>query len=192
MNKLLATAALSAVGFLCTGPGYAQEPFVGEVRLLGFSFCPTNWIVANGQLLNISQFQALFSLYGTTYGGDGRTTFAIPNLQGRAPVGVSSQQPLGAPFGNSTVTLTIANLPPHRPQLYASSTAPSVGAPDGGLLSTFPAAEKIYAPSGSPADKAMSPNAIGIVGSGIPVSTQSPALSMTWCVALQGIYPSRP
>jgi microcystin-dependent protein len=193
MNKLFATAALSALGFLCiVGPVRAQEPFIGEVRLLGFSFCPNGWTAANGQLLQIAQWQALFSLYGTTYGGDGVRTFAIPNLLGRAPVGADAQQPLGAPFGASTVTLTTANLPPHRHQLYASSTAASVGAPDGALLSTFPAAEKIYAPSGSPADKAMSANAIGLTGNAIPVSTQSPSLSMNWCVALQGIYPTRP
>jgi microcystin-dependent protein len=95
-------------------------------------------------------------------------------------------------FGNSTVNLTVANLPLGWPQLYGSSTAGSVGIPNGGLLGTFPAAEKIYAPAGSPADAPMSTNAIKPVGGGIPISTQSPSLSMTWCVALQGIFPSRP
>lgn len=192
MNRLLATAALSALGFLCTGAAFAQEQYIGEVRLVGFNFCPQSWFPADGRLLPIAQYQALFALYGTIYGGNGTTNFAIPNLQGRAPVAASSQQPIGAPFGNSNVTLTIANLPPHRPQLYASSTAASVGAPDGALLSTFPAADKIYAPPGSPADKAMSPNSIGILGGGVPISTQSPSLAMTWCVAWSGIFPSRP
>jgi microcystin-dependent protein len=190
MNRLLATAALSALGFLCIGPASAQEPFIGEVRLLGFNFCPTGWIVANGQLLNIAQFQALFALYGTTYGGNGVQNFAIPNLQGRAPVGADPQQPLGAPFGASTVTLTMANLPPHRHQLFGSSTTGNVGSPSGALLGTL--GGKDYAPAGSPADTAMSANAIGLTGNATPVSTQSPSLSMTWCVALQGIFPSRP
>jgi microcystin-dependent protein len=192
MNRLLATAALSALGFLGTGAAFAQEQYIGEVRLVGFNFCPQNWFAADGRLLPIAQYQALFALYGTIYGGNGTTNFAIPNLQGRAPVASNSQQPIGAPFGNSNVTLTIANLPPHRPQLYASSTAASIGTPDGAMLSTFPAADKIYAPPGSPADKAMSPNAIGILGGGVPISTQSPSLSMTWCVAWNGIFPSRP
>jgi microcystin-dependent protein len=181
---------LSALGFLCTGPSFAQEQYLGEVRLVGFNFCPNQWLPANGQILNISQFSALFALYGTTYGGDGVRTFGIPNLQGRAPVGVSAQEPIGAVFGNSTVTLTTANLPPHRPQLYGSSSAGGVGSPSGALLGVLPG--KDYAPTGSPADLAMSPNAIGLVGNGVPVSTQSPSLSMTWCVAIQGIFPTRP
>jgi microcystin-dependent protein len=192
MNRLVATAALSALGFLGVRAAFAQEQYVGEIRLFGLNFCPTQWVAANGQTMNINANPALFALYGTTYGGDGRTTFGIPNLQGRAAVGANTQQPLGALFGNSTVTLSIANLPPHRPQLYASSTAGSVASPDGGLLGTFPAADKIYAPSGSPADKAMSPNAIGSLGGGVPISTQSPSLSLTWCVATQGIFPTRP
>jgi microcystin-dependent protein len=191
MNRLLATAALSALGLLSVGPAFAQDQFVGEVRLVGFNFCPRDWIPADGRLLNINQFTALFALYGTIYGGDGQRTFGIPNLQGRAPVSADTQQPIGAVFGNSMVTLTIANLPPHQHQLFASSVAPSVPAPDGALFSTFPAPDKIYAPSTSAADKPMSPKAIGITGSGIPISTQSPSLAMTWCVALQGIFPQR-
>jgi microcystin-dependent protein len=190
MDGLLATAALSALGFLCVGPVRAQEPFIGEVRLLGFNFCPTGWTLANGQLLNIAQWQALFALYGTTYGGDGVRNFAIPNLQGRAPVGADAQQPLGAPFGASTVTLTMANLPPHRHQLFGSSAMGGIGSPAGALLATLPG--KDYASAGSPADTPMSANAIGLTGNAAPVSTQSPSLSMTWCVALQGIFPSRP
>jgi microcystin-dependent protein len=190
MNRLLMTMLLSLLGFLGVGPVSAQEQYIGEVRLVGFNFCPTQWIPANGQLLAISSNQALFALYGTTYGGDGVRTFGIPNLQGRAPVGASAQDPIGAVFGNSTVTLTIANLPPHRPQLFGSSAGGGTGSPAGAMLGTLPGND--YAAAGSPADKPMSPNAIGSIGSGIPISTQSPSLSMTWCVAVQGIFPSRP
>jgi microcystin-dependent protein len=190
MIRLLVTMLLSVLGFLCVGSVSAQEQYIGEVRLVGFNFCPTQWIPANGQLLNISPNQALFALYGTTYGGDGVRTFGVPNLQGRAPVGVSAQEPLGAIFGNSTVTLTTANLPPHRPQLFGSSAGGGAGSPAGALLATPPGND--YAPAGSPADKPMSASAIGSIGNGIPVATQSPSLSMTWCVAVQGIFPSRP
>jgi microcystin-dependent protein len=190
MNKLLATAALSTLGFLSAGPSFAQEQYVGEVRLVGFNFCPVGWLPATGQLLNIAQYQALFALYGTTYGGNGVQNFALPNLQGRAPVGSSTQEPLGAPFGASSVTLLIANLPPHRPQLFASSAGGGTGNPAGALLATLPGND--YAPAGSPADKPMSASAIGSIGSGQPVATQSPALAMTWCVAITGIFPSRP
>jgi microcystin-dependent protein len=190
MNRLIATAALSALGIICVEPSFAQEQYLGEVRLVGFNFCPTQWLPANGQILNIAQYTALFALYGTTYGGDGVRTFAIPNLQGRAPVGVSSQWPIGAVFGAPNVTLTIGNLPPHRPQLYGSSTAGGVGSPSGALLGTLPG--KDYAAAGSPADQPMSTSAIGSIGNGQPVSTQSPSLAMTWCVAIQGIFPSRP
>jgi microcystin-dependent protein len=190
MSRLLATIMLSTLGFLCTGPSFAQDQYLGEVRLVGFNFCPTQWIPANGQLLAISSNQALFSLYGTTYGGDGVRTFGIPNLQGRAPVGASPQDPIGALFGNSTVVLTIANLPPHRPQLFGSSAGGGTGSPAGAMLGTLPGND--YAPAGSPPDKPMSANAIGSIGNAIPVSTQSPSLAMTWCVAVQGIYPSRP
>jgi microcystin-dependent protein len=111
MNKLLATAALSALGFLTVGPSFAQEQYLGEVRLVGFNFCPVGWLPANGQILNIQQYTALFALYGTTYGGNGVQNFALPNLQGRAPTGVSTQQPIGAVFGAPSVTLLMGNLP---------------------------------------------------------------------------------
>jgi microcystin-dependent protein len=90
MNRLLATVALGALVLICVAPAFAQEQYLGEVRLVGFNFCPVNWLPANGQILNIQQYTALFALYGTTYGGNGVQTFALPNLQGRAPVGVST------------------------------------------------------------------------------------------------------
>jgi microcystin-dependent protein len=189
MNKLLATAALSTLGFLCVGPVHAQDQFVGEVRPVGFNFCPRDWLPADGRLLNINQFSALFALYGTIYGGNGQTTFGIPNLQGRAPVAATSEQPIGAVFGNSTVSLTVSNMPPRWPQLHASSAAGAVGDPAGAILGVLPG--KDYAAPGSAGDKAMSSNAIGPSGQGVPISTQSPSLSMTWCVATQGIFPQR-
>jgi microcystin-dependent protein len=190
MNRLLATVALGALGLICVAPASAQEQYLGEVRLVGFNFCPVGWLPANGQILNIQQYTALFALYGTTYGGNGVQTFGIPNLQGRAPVSASAQWPIGAVFGAPSVTLLTANLPPHTHQLFGSSAGGGTGSPAGALLGTLPGND--YAQAGSPADKPMSVTAIGVTGNGQPVATQSPSLSMTWCVAIQGIFPSRP
>ena len=194
MKRLLAAAALaSAVQMTSAGLASAQEMYVGEVRLVGFNFCPVGWMQASGQTLSISQYTALFSLYGTTYGGNGTTNFQLPNLNGRAPYGNGTPgQPIGAVYGNSTVTLTVANLPSHTHQLFASSAAPTTNTAQGGLTATFNPNDKIYAASGSPANVQYSPTAIGFTGQNIPISIQSPALAMNWCVALQGIYPSRP
>lgn len=195
MKRLFVAAALApALYFGSITLASAQEMYLGEVRLFGFNFCPTGWVQASGQLLAISPNTALFSLYGTIYGGNGTTNFQLPNLNGRAPYGSGSPggQPIGALYGSSTTTLTIANLPAHTHQLNATSVAPSIDNPAGGFLGTFTnASQKIYAASGSPANVPMAPGAIGPTGGSQPFSTQSPALSMMWCVAMTGIYPSR-
>jgi microcystin-dependent protein len=194
MKRLLATAALAAgLQITCAGLASAQEMYVGEVRLVGFNFCPVGWMQASGQILSIQQYTALYSLYGTTYGGNGSTNFGLPNLNGRAPYGNGTPgQPIGAVYGNSTVTLTIANLPTHTHQLFGSQTGPSTNSPQGALSATFGSNEKIYAPAGSPANAQFAQTAIGFTGQNIPISVQSPALAMQWCVAYTGIYPSRP
>jgi microcystin-dependent protein len=194
MKRLIAIAALaSALQMTGTGLASAQEQYLGEVRLFGLNFCPIDWMQASGQILSISQFTALYSLYGTTYGGNGQTNFGLPNLNGRAPYGSGSPgQPLGAVYGNSTVTLTIANLPAHTHQLFASTNPPTTNTGQGGLSASFNAGDKVYAASGSPANVPYSPTALGSTGGSLPLSIQSPALAMTWCVAVNGIYPTRP
>lgn len=195
MKRLLTILILAPALYLgSVGLASAQEMYIGEVRLFGFNFCPTGWLQASGQILAISSNTALFALYGTIYGGNGSTNFQLPNLNGRAPYGSGTGgQPIGASYGSSQVTLTVANLPAHTHSLNATSAAPSVDNPSGALLGTFPnAPQKIYAPGGSPANVPMAASAIGITGGNQPVSTQSPALSMMWCVATTGIFPSRP
>jgi microcystin-dependent protein len=195
MKRLLTAVALAPALYLASvAITFAQEMYVGEVRLVGFNFCPTGWLQASGQTLAINQYTALFSLYGTTYGGDGRTNFLLPNLNGRAPYGSGvGGQPLGAYYGSTQTTLTVANLPSHNHTLNASSAAPSVDGPINGYLGTFTNAnQKIYAPPGSPANATMGAGSVGFTGSNQPFSTQSPALAMMWCVAYTGIYPSRP
>jgi microcystin-dependent protein len=194
MKRLLATAALAfALTFTCTGLASAQEPYIGEVRLFGYNWCPRGWLQANGALLSIAQNTALFSLYGTNFGGNGSTNFGLPDLTGRAPVGFGGPpfgQGFATPYGVSTVTLTVGQLPAHTHTLFGTSQANASNSPAGGLLPTFPSAQHVYA-TGAPADTPMSPNAIGITGGSQPVQTQSPALAMNWCVAIVGIFPSR-
>jgi len=149
---------------------------------------------AAGQILGINQYAALFALYGTTYGGNGTVNFGLPNLSGRAPYGQASGgagEPIGAVYGTSTTTLTVGQMPTHTHQLTASSATDIRNSPAGGLFATFAAGTGVYAPSGSPANTPMAPNAIGVAGSNLPVSIQSPALSLNWCVAIQGIFPTR-
>jgi microcystin-dependent protein len=194
MKRLLAVAALaSALQMFGAGFASAQDMYVGEVRLFGFNFCPVNWLQASGQILSITQYTPLFALYATTYGGDGQRTFALPNLNGRAPYGSGSPgQPLGTVYGNSIANLTIVNMPAHS-HTFNGTTNPPVGpGPAGALSATFPqASDKIYSASGSPPNVVMG-NAIGPTGGSQPFSIQSPALAMMWCVAWNGIFPTRP
>jgi microcystin-dependent protein len=197
MKRQIATALLTGVlSFAGLGAASAQDPYVAEVRLFAFNWCPTGWFQAAGQTLAISQYSALFALLGTSFGGNGTTNFNLPNLSGRAPYGQlynNQGQPFGAAYGNSTVTLTTANLPPHTHQLFGSTANPGYYSPNGALLATDAnTAAKTYAPQGSAANAPMAANAIGFTGSSIPISTQSPALSMNWCIAYNGIFPSRP
>ena len=196
MKRAIATAlltgALSAAGINLAA---AQEMYVGEVRLFGFNWCPYGWLQAAGQVLPIQQYTPLFALTGTTYGGNGSTTFALPNLSGRAPYGQLNNgqgQPIGAVYGQSQVTLLVSNLPAHTHQLFGSSASETTNSPNGAIFATWPSAVKNYAAAGSPANVAMAPTAIGMTGNNIPVNIQSPALSMNWCIATQGIFPSRP
>ena len=193
---LLAAAAVAALG----GAAAAQEDYLGEVKLFGFNFCPRNTLPAAGQLLSISDNTALFSLYGTTYGGNGTSTFALPDLRGRSPVSAGqgaglSNIPLGATFGAEQVTLNVNQMPAHNhgvtAQLNGVTTPGSSPTPAGGMSATSTSAS-IY---GTGAPTAMSPQAIAVgqqtVGGGQPVAIRSPELAMTYCVVTQGIYPSR-
>jgi microcystin-dependent protein len=195
MKRLFATAALAfALHFTGGGMASAQEvdQYLGELRPTAFNFCPTGWFMASGQTLAINQYVALFSLIGTTYGGNGTTNFQLPNLNGRAPYGQDQSQPIGAAYGQSQVTLTVGNLPAHTHQAFASSAGPTTNTGTGGLSASFPSTDKVYAAAGSPANVAYSPSAIGATGQNQPFSNQAPALSVSWCIAWQGIFPSRP
>ena len=198
MKRHIATAILAG-GLSIAGINASRAQqipiYLGEVRLFAFNWCPTGWAQAAGQLMSIQANTALFSLLGTSFGGDGISTFGLPNLSGRAAYGQLSNgqgQPFGATYGNTQVTLTIGNLPPHTHQLFGSSASETTNSPNGAIFATWPASVKNYAAAGSQANTPMAGNAIGITGNSVPVTTQSPALSMNWCIATSGIYPSRP
>lgn len=174
------------------------SPFLGEIRTFGFNFPPRGWALCNGQILPISQYTALFSLLGTNYGGDGRSNFALPNLQGQVAIGQgagASLQPysVGETGGANNVTITTASMPAHNhlPQAVAgkgNSAAPSqaVWAEAWEGRAVIPA----YTTSTSPL-VTLNPAAIGSAGSGQAHSNYPPLLVLNFCIAMQGIYPPR-
>jgi microcystin-dependent protein len=164
------------------------EPFLSEIRMMSFVFAPRGWALCNGQLLPINQNQALFSLLGTTYGGDGRVNFALPDLRARAPVHEGSGHQLGERGGEAAHTVSIAELPDHAHAVVgttASATTRLVGPSVGLAASTGSAA---YSPPASPV--AMAANALSNVGGSQAHENRQPFLTISFCIALQGIYPS--
>ena len=170
-----------------------SSPFIGQIAMYGFNFAPRGWAYCHGQLLPISQNTALFSLLGTSYGGNGTTNFALPNLQGRVPVHSGSSQgpglsfyPLGLQTGSENVTLLTTQLPPHTHPVVASGNAPTQGALSNALWAT--AANIPYA---SAANTSMAAGALSVAGSSAPHPNMAPSLVVNFCIALQGIFPSR-
>lgn len=157
---------------------------MGELRLMSFNFAPQGWAQCNGQFLPINQNQALFSLLGTMYGGNGQTTFALPDLRGRAPIHNGSTFIQGERLGEEFHTLNINEMPQHHHVVQASSNngnQPAVGA--------LAAANNLYGP---PADLvALEPGTIPNVGGSQPHENKAPYLVLNWCIALTGVYPSR-
>ena len=176
-----------------------SDPFLGEIRLVGFTFAPQGWALCDGQLLSIAQKTALFSLLGTTYGGNGQTTFALPDLRGRVPIhpgqgpGLSNYV-LGEQSGSENVTLNTSQLPGHNHPLASSNQQGSSSDPSG----YFPAV--LNDPAGTIAvngylassNSTLNPAAIGVTGGNQPHSNIQPFLCVNFIICLQGIYPSRP
>jgi microcystin-dependent protein len=193
---LLAAAGAVAV-FGATAPAHSQaEPYIGQITSFAFGFCPRGWAEASGQIISISSNSALYSLYGVTYGGDGRTNFGLPDLNGRHAAGSGmgpGLSPLaqGAQVGNDTVTLTAAQMPIHRHSFHASSQSPDSATPAGGSFATYPPASVAYAAAGT-SDVAMNSAVMQPAGGNQPISLRQPSLALTWCVATTGVYPTRP
>jgi microcystin-dependent protein len=163
-----------------------SEPFLGEIKIISWNFPPKGWTFCNGQLLPINQNQALFSILGTTYGGNGQTTFALPNLQGRSPVHVGNGISLGELGGETAHTLNISELSAHNHVPVGSSNAPTVGSAQGNIWSTFAINEFNSTP-----DSAMNPASILPTGGSQPHENMSPYLVLNFIIALQGIFPSQ-
>jgi len=160
------------------------------LMLFPFGYAPNGWAQCNGQILSIQQNQALFALLGTTFGGNGTTTFALPNLMGRTPIMSSAAYPLGSAAGEATHTLTIAEVPAHVHSLQGTANAANSPSPKGNLpgKTTFNA----YVPSS--ANLATAPMQNGTLqpaGGSQPHENRTPFLTMNWCIALTGIFPSQ-
>lgn len=164
------------------------EPFLSEIRIMSFDFAPKGWALANGQLLAINQNQALFSLLGTTFGGDGRVNFALPDLRARAPIHVGGGFTLGQSGGEAAHTLSISELPTHMHPANATSAAPTTNTPTSSLMLSKSSPQYLYSNAGSLV--AMAPNSIGNAGGSQPHENMQPYLTLSFCVALQGFFPS--
>lgn len=178
-GTLILAVALTSVN--PTQSAHAQEPFIGEIAMFGYTFCPRGWTEADGQLLAIVNYQALFSLYGTTYGGDGRTTFGLPDLRGRVPIHTGrgaglTNRPLGSSGGTEATTLTVNQMPAHDHTL-TELTSPNGTNPGlvirNGVVGTTTTTTTSSAGGGQAHDN------------------MPPFQTIRYCVALQGIFPSR-
>lgn len=162
------------------------EPFLSEIRIMSFVFAPKSWALCNGQLLPINQNQALFSLLGTTFGGDGRVNFALPDLRGQTPIHVGNGHTLGEKGGEQAHTLSLSELATHTHTLNCNPAA----------ATTDNAAGLVYAQAGGDSYgaaqslEAMNPAAVGNVGGSQAHLNMQPFLVLTFCIALQGIFPS--
>ncbi|TQM54610.1 phage tail protein [Humibacillus xanthopallidus] len=165
------------------------EPFLAEIRLMSFQFAPKGWALCNGQLLPINQNQALFALLGTTYGGNGQTTFALPNLQGRVPLHRGNGHTQGEVQGEQTHTLSVAETPGHTHTVTGTSTQATTPVPGNTVtLGTSVGAAAYQVPEGF---VAMSNGSISPSGGSQPHPNMQPYLTLSFCIALQGIFPSQ-
>ena len=169
------------------------EPFLSEIRIFSFNFAPKGWATCNGQLLPINQNQALFALLGTTYGGNGQTTFALPNLQGKAPNHFGSGFTLGQTGGEIAHTLTMSEMPAHIHTLTTklAVTGQATNATQGTPTGNFWANSGKATWATSPPNAAMHPGAVTNVGGSQPHNNMMPYLVLNFCIALQGIFPSQ-
>jgi len=161
------------------------EPFLSEIRIFSFGFAPKGWALCNGQLLPINQNQALFSLLGTTFGGDGRVNFALPNLQGQVPIHVGSGHTLGEKGGTQAETLNLQQMPQHTHLLNAQDASGTLGNPKGNLLAQV--ANAYTAPANL---TSLSPDTVSNVGGSQAHVNMQPYLTLNFSIALQGIFPS--
>lgn len=165
-----------------------SEPFLGEIRPFGFNFPPKGWASCDGQLLPIAQNQALFSLLGTMYGGDGRVTFGLPDLRGRAGMHTGQGHVQGERGGEEAVALTVAQIPAHSHTANCSNAPGTETGPAGQFWAQDANGNVVFNSTGG---AAMAAAAIGVAGGSGPHPNMQPYLVVNYCIALQGIFPSR-
>ena len=169
-----------------------SEPFLAEIKIVGFNFAPRGWAFCDGQILPINQNQSLYSLLGTTYGGDGRTSFALPDLRGRTPTHVGEGVTLGQKSGDERVTLAIPQIPQHHHTVRASSNnanQPTVADPPTGIPNILAGANNLYTDPANLTD--LRSGTIQASGGGQPHENMQPFLAVNFCIALRGLFPSR-
>jgi len=172
------------------------DPFLAEIRIFGGNFAPTGWALCDGQVLPISQNTALFSLLGTSFGGDGKTTFALPNMRGNAPMfwgqgaGLSSRD-LGESAGSASVTLHTSEIPAHAHTLVAQAAPAVTGVPAPTVLLAGATHGAALYKTGGAANANLAPKAVGSTGGDLPHNNMQPYLAMTFIIALQGDFPPR-
>lgn len=176
-----------------------MDGYLGEIRLFAFFKAPDNWLLCQGQALPINQYQALYSLLGTAYGGDGKTTFALPDLRGRTPISIDNGVSLGASGGTDTVTLQASQIPAHIHYLLAMTGAGTMGVPTGlypaqvtkpsGGSSTIPDAPPFYGPANDLAP--LTPVSVSSTGGSVAHENRQPFLAINYCICVAGLYPPR-
>jgi microcystin-dependent protein len=168
------------------------NPYIGEVRMVGFNFPPPGWEPCDGRLLPISEHEALFTLIGTTYGGDGQSTFALPDLRGRIPVHMGAGRVLAESGGTETETLTLSQMPAHTHPVLGSANRGTTAAPAGSVPAV--SVRRLYAPplSGSLAPVPMRAGTAAPAGGGQPHDNVHPFQCVSFIIAVEGIFPSRP
>ena len=189
----LCAALFSALFAALPAQASGVSPYVGELMLFGGNFCPDIWLPADGRAVSINDYEVLFTLLGTTYGGDGINTFRLPDLRGRAAVGTGqgpnlTNRVLGSQAGAESATLTTSQLPAHTHTVPASTQPATHATPAPGRVPATAQNGGAYASSGGTAV----PLAGGTAGGGQPFSVRSPYLAMRWCIAVDGLYPQRP
>lgn len=165
------------------------EPYIGEIRVFAFGIIPKGWAACNGQLLPVNTNQALFTILGNKFGGDGIANFALPNLQGRTPVNVSSTIPLATAGGEAEHMLTIPEIPAHTHQAYGDSSPATALSPSGNVWGTAASGRYLY--SEADPNTTMNVSAIGTAGGNQGHNNMQPYTTVSFCIALQGIYPSK-
>jgi len=163
-----------------------SEPFLAEIRMVGFNFAPRGWGFCDGQLLPINQNQSLYSLLGTTYGGDGRTSFALPDMRGRTSIHKNSGHNLGQKSGENTHTLSATEMAQHSHNEIATTVAANLSTPGGNYLAKT--TSNIY---GTSTNQVQNSGALNLAGGGLSHENMQPYLAVNFCIALKGLFPSR-